>query len=388
MNLYDFLYGHYTAEPWLVRLIKTPIIQRLRWIALSNVPSLTYPTISGVSRYSHSLGVSKLGCILADGLGFSAEEKRTLACAGLLHDAGMPPLGHLTEEALDLLGIDFDHEESLRIILLDEGRRFSQMPDGLKVGVNAALEKAHVDSQQVFAAVKGEGVLGQYLAAKIDIDNIDNVIRLYRLIFENDLGYHPADLAIKYFSGQPEFNAAASLWESVRIKLYTKLMFSIEDFAQKATIKRLVHSYIVEKRKEKADSELIDHIRFLNDSQFFSEIIETMSTKGQAVSFYSGKYDNLISYGWVDSASKQELKGIRKIFNEAGNSIYFDFIPDKRTKIPESSNRGALVGLFSFERVTRKVEDEAVSLLMHHLPHFRRGFVPSEDTDESQLSLI
>ena len=185
MKYFDSMYGEFQLPDDVTPLVETSIIHRLRWIALSNIPSLSYPMISGVSRFSHSIGVAYLGSILSNQLGYSRTKRNTLLCSALLHDAGMPPLGHLTEEALTLLNIKFDHEESLGIILLMEGNRFALMPDGEKVGVTEALNKAKVNSSEVFDAISGKGELGNIVSSSIDIDNIDNVARKLQVNISN-----------------------------------------------------------------------------------------------------------------------------------------------------------------------------------------------------------
>ena len=387
MKQFDSIYGHYTCQSWLSPLMETPVIQRLRWIALSNIPSLTYPMISGVSRYAHSLGVSHLGDVLATDLGLSENDHRNLVCAGLLHDAGMPPLGHLTEESLSAIGINFDHEESLRIILLEEGKRFQQMPDGEKIGLAEAIAKIHGDSHEIFEAIIGRGELGKYLASSMDIDNIDNVIRLYRLIFPSDEGYCPEYIVKSYFVENGDIEESKEIWDKIREKLYTKLMFSIDDFKQKATMKRIIKAYLTCELENKEERTVVDSFRFLNDYEFLNKILNRLSGTENSCSFYSGKFDKLISYGWVSSIEKGRLVGIRDQL--ARDNYYFDFILDKRFKKERLVNeRGALVGLFAYGK-TSKANDLSVRVeMMELLPDLRENYTPESEADDYQLSFI
>ena len=387
MKQFDSIYGHYTCQSWLTPLIETPVVQRLRWVALSNIPSLTYPMISGVSRYAHSLGVSHLGDVLATELRLSDSEHRSLVCAGLLHDAGMPPLGHLTEESLNAIGIKFDHEESLRIILLEDGKRFQQMPDGEKIGLTEAINKIHGDSEKIFEAIVGNGKVGKYLASSMDIDNIDNVIRLYRLIFPNDKGYMPEDIVRKHFIQNSKCDEHKKLWDSAREKLYTKLMFSIDDFKQKATMKRIIKAYLLYELEDNEEGAVVDSIRFLNDSEFLMKILNKLTGTEHSCSFYSGKFDNLISYGWVDLCSKIELLKIRDLL--ARDNYYFDYIPDKRFKKEQGSNeRGALVGLFSYGNTNKKNDASVKAEMLELIPELRESYTPESEADSNQLSFI
>lgn len=386
MKISDSVYGVYDVEPFLIPLIKTPVVQRLRWVALSNIPSLSYPMISGVSRYAHSLGVAHLGGVLARELNLSSSDKVSLVCAGLLHDAGMPPLGHITEEALLALDIEYDHEESLRIVLLEQGKRFSQMPDGEKAGITEAINKIHGDSSAIFEAIIGEGRLGKYVSSDIDIDNIDNIIRLYRLIFPEEKGYCPVDMANGFFCDSGKNNYFKDSWNKVRKELYTKLMFSIEDFAQKASMKRLIKSFISYELLENDKDNVIDSIRFLNDYQFLNRILLKLESVNDGCQFYSGKYDQIISYGWVESITKQKLLSAKKEI--LGKNYYFDFIPDKRSKNKQSMSPGALVGVFSYGKITKAEEKNAREELIFNIPDLMESYTPIEDFNSDQLLLI
>lgn len=385
MKVNDSIYGEVSYPDWLEPLIRTPVVQRLRWIALSNVPSLTYPMISGVSRYAHSLGVCHLANEVGMHLLLPDEQKRTLQCAALLHDAGMPPLGHLTEEALGLIGIRFDHEESLRVILLEEGRRFEMMPDGQKVGVTQAIEKAGVDSNQVFSAIVGEGLLGECVASNIDVDNVDNVIRLFRLIFPGEEGYVPHVIAKACSPSCNESSAEFSLWSSVRLRLYTKLMFSLEDFSQKATYKRLISGYMQLLVADKDEKEAINEIRFLNDAQMMARILGSFAEDEQSA-ILSGRCDRLVTYGWVENLSKEKLVATREALPTEFKGLYFDFIPDKRSKSTKEK-RGALVGVFDPGRPNKLRDKGVVEYLSQRLEGFRESYTPA-DEETGQLSFL
>lgn len=389
MKMFDSIYGEFVHKDWVRPIIVTPVMQRLRWIALSNVPSLTYPMISGISRYAHSIGVSHLADILSDSLNLNETDRKNLVCAGLLHDAGMPPLGHLTEEALASLDVNFDHENSLRSILFEEGRRFSLMPDGEKVGLTEAINRIHADSNQIFDAIIGNGKLGQYVASNMDIDNIDNVIRLYRIIFPDQEGYNPEQIVQGYFVPNSNSQDFKNKWDLIRERLYTKLMFSIDDFQQKATIKRMIKAYfLVESgNKEGGISKVVDRIRFINDSQFLAEIFKCISNTTEHTSFYSGKHDNLIIYGWIEEIDKPGLIELRdKITN--GN-YYFDYIPDKRFKGKSTQNKkGALVGLFSFGKTNKTSNEKAKEMLLELIPNFLPSYTPALEIDSNQLSFM
>jgi len=393
MKINDFLYGEYEFPDWIVPLIHTPAIQRLRWVALSNVPSLSYPMVSGVSRYAHSLGVCILAAKISKQLCLSEKAARELQCSALLHDAGMPPLGHLTEEALSDIGVEFDHELSLNSILMGQGRRFEVMPDGKKIGVTEAFQKAGVEAVHVFENIKGTGVNGSLLASKVDLDNIDNIVRLHKLIFGLEGGYDPACIAYDYFGAKRDARESAlDQWKKTRIELYTKLMFSVPDLAQKATIKRLMKSYFSHEFASRDKELVIDEVRFLNDSQFMIKVLDVARCLKNPVSYHSGDMDRVVSYGWVDSVEKDKLKLVKVALGETTPDYYVDYIPDKRFKYTDGHAQpkdGALVALFSTEKKDGVKDRALIQLLTDQLPNWRMGFLPSADQEENfQLGLV
>ena len=314
--------------------------------------------VAGVSRYAHSLGVAVLADELARHLGMNDDDYKSLVCAALLHDAGIPPLGHLTEEAFKLCGFPIDHEEALRSVVLEQGRIFSQMPDRQKIGVSRALSRMDVDALMVFEAILGENHLGRLLRSDMDIDNIDNVVRTYRLT-GNESGYNPREIAIRYFVRGDV--TAKSEWAEIRSRLYSRLMFSIPDFAIKATTKRFLCLFLNNRlARDHADggdfSKLLQDILFLHDSQL-CELLARECPASAGVQY--GHVDRVVVHGWVDCGSTRVLNELRAAIEKVGDGYYFDYIPDKRVKAADGRfGAGALVGVFCF-RAGSPEEDRA-----------------------------
>jgi hypothetical protein len=92
MLLGDLVYGQFDVdEPVLVKLIRSPSVQRLKGIAQYGIPHDYYP-VPGFSRFDHSLGVM----LLLRRLGASIEEQ----AAGLLHDVSHTAFSHVTDYVL------------------------------------------------------------------------------------------------------------------------------------------------------------------------------------------------------------------------------------------------------------------------------------------------
>ena len=358
----DPIYGTVELPDWTRPLLTCPAVQRLRWIALSNVPSLTYPMIAGVSRYAHSMGVALLADRMARRLGMNDDDHRSLVCAAILHDAGIPPLGHLTEESFSMCGCPIDHEDMLRSIILRQGRLFLQVPSGQRMGVSDALSRINVDAQRVFGAILGRNDLGRVLKSDMDIDNIDNVVRIYRLTGD-DSGYDPDQLARRFFVDAD--STAKDDWAEVRRRLYSRLMFSIPDFSLKATTKRhicsLLRSRLEKECPDGVDSSTLFHdILFLHDDQFRELLAKEVP---ESIGMSYSHVDRIVAKGWIDCGSTPILDRLRAAVTDIAPEYYLDYIPDKRVK--DASGRfgsGALVGAFCVTAGSREADMECAAV--------------------------
>jgi len=391
MKISDPIYGDYIVPERFVILVNTAAIQRLRWVRLSNVASLTYPAIANVSRFAHSVGVLVLADRLASHLGFDHERRRILMCAAILHDAGIPPLGHLMEEALREVGVAFDHEETLKTILLDQGRRFKSTTGGSKLGVIEALSKIGVPGRTVFDAIRGRGDAGSYIAAEIDLDNVDNVARIHDGIFRVS-EYNSTQMAIGYFSKGTHKEEWKRRWERARMKVYHELMFSLPDFAQKATLKRLLREFLLRRMEKLGNDETLESVSFLNDDEMLVSISSELKKSERFVDFRSGKNDRLVTYGWVDRTTGDELSHLRERIGAEYCDYYVDFIPDKRRKYSSTAARpddGAFVGLFCTAGSASKGDAKALGGVRDAMPCLAVGRIPPPPKEiDTQASLF
>ena len=133
--LYNYISIERDVDQWLLDLIDTPEVQRLRRIHQLGVSHFTYPGADH-SRFSHCLGVLHLMQQALQRLGTDDVQVRVgrepLLAAALLHDVGHGPFSHLFEPCLGI-----DHE------------RFSYRFRGLDVRLTG-VEKAHVEGDPEF----------------------------------------------------------------------------------------------------------------------------------------------------------------------------------------------------------------------------------------------
>lgn len=83
-----------------VKLVATPMFQRLRGIRQLALASLVYPGALH-TRFDHSLGVCHVAGMLSEQLNLSPDEIELVRLAALLHDLGHGPFSHVSEQLLD-----------------------------------------------------------------------------------------------------------------------------------------------------------------------------------------------------------------------------------------------------------------------------------------------
>ncbi len=106
--IHDPIWGSVVFYPWEVRLIDSPLFQRLRGISQVGLAESTYPAAHH-TRFEHSLGTAAIASRMTEQLYNDAkqqkeirgavgeEEIRLIRLAGLLHDVGHCPYSHLSE---------------------------------------------------------------------------------------------------------------------------------------------------------------------------------------------------------------------------------------------------------------------------------------------------
>ncbi len=104
----DNVYGSIGVREQELRVIDTPIFQRLRYIKQLGATDYVYPGADH-TRFSHCLGTMHLVSQFArsmkgDDTGSDGEELQRLRLAALLHDVGHYPYSHTTENAVKKLG--------------------------------------------------------------------------------------------------------------------------------------------------------------------------------------------------------------------------------------------------------------------------------------------
>lgn len=245
----DPLYGEIEFASPIAELIATPAVQRLKRIRLSNIDSIDMPAIAGVSRFEHVLGV----CHLAHLVGvpdISEVDAATLRAACLLHDIAITPFGHLLEEALRYSGTEYSHEDKLASLFAgadDEiGGLELQLFEGAQAGVATWAREFfgpgfQKQLSEIVTSILGANRWGKLVAGAIDLDNIDNVVRLAHRIGLPFSPHLPSELtgSIQAVSEVGVVWSERSIplieeWVHLRRDLYGCLMFARRDFVAKS----------------------------------------------------------------------------------------------------------------------------------------------------------
>jgi hypothetical protein len=83
-----------------VKLLATPLLQRLRGIRQLAMASLVYPGALH-TRFDHTLGVCHVAGLMAEQLNLSPDQTELVRLAALLHDLGHGPFSHVSEHLLE-----------------------------------------------------------------------------------------------------------------------------------------------------------------------------------------------------------------------------------------------------------------------------------------------
>ena len=253
MILQDPLYGRVSFDGEISRLLQTPAVQRLRHIRLSNIDSLDSPSIAGVSRFEHVVGVVSLSRAPIFRRTFTTTEAIAFEAACLLHDVAITPFGHLLEEALMYAGVQFSHESKIASLLSVEwgaetGGVELQIFQGRQSGIAEWAKSAFGSEYEewlslIFNGVRGIGLFGPPLSSKVDLDNLDNVARLLHHLGKDVDRSLPERLAVAMLKVDQgavvwalEAKPLLRKWLEQRHSLYSHLMLSPNDFVAKTML--------------------------------------------------------------------------------------------------------------------------------------------------------
>lgn len=165
----DPLWNNIRVEPFALRLVDTPVFQRLRYVRQLGLAHLVYPGATH-SRFEHALGAYHLARTALAILAERGELDRVppldaalVRVAALLHDVGHYPFSHALEE------IGVPHHEQVAAPLVSEG----------EVGALLRSEYGPDAPDRVLALIAGRSTspLGGLISGSVDLDKIEYLKR-------------------------------------------------------------------------------------------------------------------------------------------------------------------------------------------------------------------
>ena len=179
MRVFDPLYGQFETPTVIDQLLFTPEVRRLSQIRLLNTLSPSLATLGEIRRYSHTLGVLHL-CGNTALKQYSHRERIAFMAAVLLHDVGTPPFGHLFEYHLREHW-SWHHEAMPDRVLAAQHapeNRAHQLFGGRPLEFHDVMEKHDIDVDLVRKILKSSHPMSTLLFGTLDLDNLDNVMRM------------------------------------------------------------------------------------------------------------------------------------------------------------------------------------------------------------------
>jgi HD superfamily phosphohydrolase len=307
MEFHDILHGliRFSDDDLtalLADLIDSPEIHRLRNMRQMNFDVPLIQELGRSRRLPHSIGVTFLAVELAHKSGLSLKETKELLAAAILHDAAIPPYGHLVESELKRLDGSFNHEETLsRMIrgVLNDDNEYLEIVYNKQLQLATILRNHDVDQNAVINLVCPNKGDHSAISADIDIDNIDNVHRMAAM-----LGWDNAKENIKKIRLGMKLNSKKGLcfsnetieplktWLDFRQRIYTLIIAHPECIPYNALQNDLVrlavkHGIITTRDWYKTEPEFEEQLR------------NNEHTNSLARQLISGCEYQLVDYVWL-----------------------------------------------------------------------------------------
>ena len=259
---------------------------------LCNINSLYLTGASEPKRFEHCLGVYHLANLWTQSRPLSSRRKQVVRAAALLHDLQTGPFGHSFQYVME----DNPFEQRFEHANIAGGvsRQFLQLAQagahfaGRAFAVTELLGDLASD---VFAAIAGEGEFGPIISGTLDLDNLDNVIRLaFHMGLCTDLDralpralaplLEPVDGGL---AAPGEAHPLLERWFVIRRVLYEFLLLDRGEFAAKAMLTLAVELAVEASLLGPDDWRLTDeellvalHDRSIGEHQAISQLVKRL----------------------------------------------------------------------------------------------------------------
>lgn len=324
MEFHDILHGkiQFADEDELTKLlfdlIKSPEINRLRNMRQMNFDVPLIQELGRSRRLPHSVGVANLAYRLSKQDLLSTKDSKILLAAAIMHDAAIPPYGHLVESEFKYDAsfhskktgpnpehniVYFNHEKSVEDLI--KGSRDNDIDKYTAIiprktpQVLDILRKHHVDVDDVISLICPPGGAKTPISADIDLDNIDNVHRMAAM-----LGWENARENFKKLVSSIHLNELAEMsfsnnaiplvkqWLDFRERIYTMIIAHPECVPYNALQADLVREAVRSKIITPKDW-------WLSEPVFEERLRASDATRALADQLISGCDYTLVDYIWI-----------------------------------------------------------------------------------------
>lgn len=340
MEFHDVLYGLIKFEQQEVRslvrdLLDTTELHRLRNMRQMNFDVPLIQELGKSRRLPHSIGVAYISLVLSQKGKFEIKQTKELVAAALLHDAAIPPYGHLVETELKAQpGCKFDHAEILRELIFgtfSDRDAYKQILPGRSIEIGKILLKHKVDRDTVLKLVSPGVGSKSPIAADVDLDNIDNIHRMAVLLGWdgakenlNALLQNTVAHGLKQLRFMPKAEKYLKKWLEFRENIYTMIIAHPECIPDNALQSDLVELAVERK--------VISHDTWFKSEPIFEEELRVDKvTSKLAIQLISGNEYQLFDYVWfkdIESNNKLTNKDIKhhmlySVATQLKDSTYF-----------------------------------------------------------------
>lgn len=292
MRSWDPLYGRIEMSEFEFGLLRLSEVQRLRYVRMCNINSLLVTGASEISRFEHTIGVMHLAKEWIRAHAVPQRIGNDIIAAAVLHDMQTGPFGHSMQYVLEDNEIDgsFIHED------LSHGWRSTYHQEilaGASFAGRSFSAPAYLGErwESVAAIIRGEGSYGPLIAGTMDLDNIDNVVRLafHVGITGRDDCELPLILAREISSRNGEIYLPERViptvmrWQAIRRRLYELLLLDWAEFSAKAMLTRAIeraaaHHLIGADSWVRTDSEFLDYLdrHAIGEAQEVKDIVRRL----------------------------------------------------------------------------------------------------------------
>jgi len=165
-KVFDEIHGYITLNDLEIKIIDSPIFQRLRRIKQTSLAYLVYPGAMH-TRFSHSLGTfylsQKVGEKLQQSGIITSEELNLIRLSSLLHDIGQFPFSHAIEP------LYLQSNLSNKVLRDEIIRNDAELKE--------IFEEHSVDVGKILQIYNGDNSFSSIIDSDVDVDRMDYLIR-------------------------------------------------------------------------------------------------------------------------------------------------------------------------------------------------------------------